>query len=154
MPIVIVEGNNRVGKSTYCKQLSEYLKIPVLRIRRPANRIEAMRDPFTLYDIIKAFNLQSFILDRFYPSEYVYHDEHSFTDFDEIEELYKNIATIIYLKAPKEVILKRWAEKNQDVLNYDYDKLIDRFEYVLTNTKLPIVILYTKEGKDYAKITL
>jgi len=150
--LYIIEGVSSVGKSTYCKELSEHLKIPVLRISRPNNRIEAMRDPFTLYEILAALDFPSIILDRFYPSEFVYHDEHSFSDFNKIEELYKDIAIIIYLEAPKEVILKRWAENPCKILNYDYDKLINRFKYFLSKTQLPVKIRYSEEGKNYAKI--
>ena len=150
--IYIVEGVNGVGKSNYCSELSKYLNIPVLRQSRPETRQAAMRDPIALYEIINAFKIDSFIIDRFYPSEFVYHP-HYFEDFAKIEDIYKDISVLIYLMATKEIILERWS-KRKEKINYNLDILMDKFEEFLSRTALTTIILHSKEGKNYAKVTL
>ena len=149
-PFIIFEGINRVGKTTYTKAMSEELKIPVLRIPRPTCKVEAMRDPYTLYHVWLSLGKPKLMLDRFYPSQFVYHD-HAFSDFNDIENLYRSVATIVYMETSHSVVKERWAAGDID---FDYKELIARFEYFLKRTQLPVIRLCSEDGINYEKITL
>ena len=78
--IVIVEGIDRVGKTTFCNKLSESLNIPIYKKDR-VNITASARDSalINLGDAIGTIDFwnsnckyESIIVDRFYWTEYVY----------------------------------------------------------------------------------
>lgn len=74
--IIIVEGIDRVGKSTLCNKLSETLNIPIFKysglISNDKKRNDYETDKLLL--TLEAFNCskQSVIFDRFHLTDYVY----------------------------------------------------------------------------------
>lgn len=79
--IIIVEGIDRVGKTTLCNQLSDELNIPIFKKDRITSSISLTQEDEVLINVGHAHGLidawsmftdNHIIVDRFYWTEYVY----------------------------------------------------------------------------------
>jgi hypothetical protein len=111
-----------------------------------------MRDAYALYDVMSGCNIKNAIIDRFYPSEFVY-KHNIYEDFKRLDELWKGKARILYLEAPEQVIQWRWIEleKNPGI---SYEKILENYELFFKQTSIPVIRNFASDGKSYEKITL
>ena len=71
---ILIEGIDRVGKTTLANKLSESFNIPVFHDVNvfPFEREICIEKMWTLLEAIKSFSVQDLIIDRFHASEYAY----------------------------------------------------------------------------------
>ena len=142
--MIIVEGIDRVGKTTYCKELSKFLNIPILTLPRPGEDGLKCSDKFImgLYQVevvvefaILGFN---FIIDRSYPSELVYSKVANRETFPEkyyaLDRKLMPFASIIYLAPNYTNIYDRWLTAGLDPVNIPL--LVEEYKRVLSVLKV------------------
>lgn len=108
--IIIVEGIDRIGKSTLCKLLSKKYDIPIFK-ENPYygwyQRQRIVEKMFTIMNMVEQLNL-SIIIDRFYLTEFVYgylnrKEEIDKLLFDRIESKLNLLNTALILVNPENV---------------------------------------------------
>lgn len=132
--IIIVEGIDRVGKTTLCKKLSKELQMPIYKHKNNQfdyklmdnnNETDKMLQLLDLYQILNG----DVIFDRFHWSDYVYgniernYDGYkSSSNVNIIENKLKNMeAIIIYIKPTD--LEESSRQHGKDL--FKYDKLMD-----------------------------
>lgn len=122
---LIIDGPDKVGKSTVCQLLSRRLGIRVLKLDKMhkfhKTAPEEVSEVFN--DTLLNFSDISFILDRGYPSSLVYSSIYKRTYNLDYLDLFKEI-----LK-PKVFILYRSKPRAQDEIipGSDYDKILKEY---------------------------
>lgn len=158
--LIILEGVDRVGKSTIATRLSNVLNIPIFHPLKPfkptevhIRQIEGEYYAIAKLNILMKFNL---ICDRFHYSQYVYpkvkcqYDEWIEKMFYDIEKLLESKAVVFYLYGDIGTILKRINAEETD-FELERKKINEYFNYyeeVFTKSKLDIIKL------DTTKLTL
>lgn len=149
--IYIVEGINKSGKTTFCEQFSKFCNIPILPLRRPVMDKEGYIVPYVIGTISSYISLPSFILDRHWPSQYVYHIDTELKDFEELDKLFSSISKIIYLYCSASTLAKRFKQLNFSP-SLSNEVLLSRYERFLAFTRIPVVYVNTSEEVNYENI--
>jgi len=149
--IYIIEGVNKIGKTTFCNEFSKNMKIPILELKRPNNsRIIASTISYTILQMIKIFPNLSFILDRFYPSEFVYHNV-PWKKLYDIDKKFSRYAKLIYIEIDIDTIKNRW-----NILKFTHkinlEMQIKRYDKFLCFTSVPIIRINSLEKINYENI--
>ncbi len=149
--MLIIEGLDGSGKTT----LINHLRMDNKKVLIPENILNS----FVKYqNLLKELSSDS-MMDRSFISEMVYgkvlSNKTKLTEeeYQQLLSLYsKNNSIIIYLYAPKEILLMRRTsdKKDQFVLSKFYEKLLDEFEYRLNqaHTFLPTYKINTYENDE------
>jgi thymidylate kinase len=165
--LIIVEGSDRVGKSTFCEKLSKALKFPVMQITSFKKIIKeilpspmyTVRDheiwsdsaDFTFAEMYKNLKFDV-ILDRFYPSNFAYVAVKKERHFDlrllkKIEDLLiEEDVLIFYLQEDVEVIKSRFASEDYLKVN-EIEPLIEEYEKFLKWTRIRYACIKNVDGK-------
>lgn len=142
--LIIVEGIDRVGKTTLCNMLSKSFGIKIFKHDSKLFKLEKMDNDNETDKAIKIYELckllkGNLILDRSYWSDFVYGVlERGYSILDalenlkKIESVYKNGVIIVYVKP---VDLKFSSKLN----GADLTKYNDLFESVRKGTKCKVI---------------
>lgn len=142
--VYIVEGIDRVGKTTFCEKFSKILNIPVFKpgIVKTSNEEDAKLANYgsckMLVDMVINLDVGDFIIDRFHWTEFVYGMvEREYLNFDaleleEIMEQYPDKFKVVYI-APVNINLS--SEEHGKSLEF-HDAI---FEWIYNRTKLPVL---------------
>ena len=133
--MLIIEGIDGVGKTT----LVEYLQSYGMK-KYHFDYDSKNMDLFTKYMKVLLEDDSKLVLDRSFISEMVYGPvirnkcKLSLEDYTKLLIVYKNVGTkIIYLTAPKDVLLKRRTEEKSDyeiITNY-YEELNKKYDEIM-----------------------
>lgn len=127
--IIIVEGIDRVGKTTLCNALSNALNIPIYKHTQVVmdyasmDNINETDKMLQLIDVCKITN-SNIIFDRFHFSDYVYgtiernyNDEIAITNLNLIDSELKNANAILIIVCPTD-IKSSSQQHGKDLLPY------------------------------------
>lgn len=132
--IIVVEGIDRVGKTTLCSKLSKNLNIPVFKHKAEKFDYSKMDNENETDKILLALDLcdllkKDIIFDRLHWSDYVYgnlernYDSYkSASNIEIIENKLKNMETIIVYIKPTD-LEESSRQHGKDL--FKYDKLMD-----------------------------
>ena len=156
--MIIVEGIDRVGKTTVAKKISEALNIKIfnnpymnqkwidikendgkVKVKKagPWNMFANVERMNVLLSFIEQFDCENFVADRFHLSEYVYGIyDRSYMNLDAFlqidERLAKLGAIIIYVK-PKDI---KWSSEQH---GSDLSEHFQTFERMIKMTKCKVI---------------
>lgn len=152
--IILLEGPDKCGKSTFARRLSKKLNVP---IRKHSETGSAQEASAKTLDTLQDYRGGIEIWDRFYfPSDLIYgpiaggyeipKDIKSYYWEYVQEKLRRNRTLIVYFKAPKSVILQRLKEEPDHYVDEDkLKKIIDKYECVMDKVRLPKIELNSHE---------
>lgn len=131
--IIVVEGIDRVGKTTICDKLSNELNIPIYKYNGILDykKMENNQETDKMLQILEMCKITNsdIIFDRFYWTDYVYGNiERCYDTFESsknitrIEEKLKELDAIIIYVKPTD-IKKSSIQHGKDL--FQYDKLMD-----------------------------
>ena len=141
MTIYITEGSDAAGKSTLSESLSKKLNMPIYH----GSSFEASKssNEVLFNSFLKYTNLDDIIIDRYTYSNLVYatlYKDYSiitYEQLEQIENLIKNKAVLVYLYADSEVIKSRLNSRGDDYVKADMvDSILAEYEKVLSKSKL------------------
>jgi thymidylate kinase len=135
---IIVEGMDRTGKSTLIKHLQKFGFKPLhheYKVRK-----EGINKYYRSLPLVNA--PQRIALDRSFLSEYVYgpifrgKSRLSLNEIQQLLRYYGQYGTaLIYLQAPKAILLKRLADKHsKDYIDKYYEPVNSQFETVISES--------------------
>lgn len=154
--IYILEGVDRVGKTTFSKFLEE---------RYGAQRLDLMRPFKEGWNKSEQERLRSFsfgtaamlaatapylscdvVVDRLFHSGVVYGDLFGGANLplDEIEDAFKEKAVLLYCFCDKKLLSRRWNDSGYDNVD-DIERISSKYEEILSTTKLPFWRIDTEE---------
>jgi hypothetical protein len=153
MPIVIVEGPDCAGKTTFVEQLAKTLpRPPVLIHSGPPDPPD--RDPYEEYeqviDEVYADPFTVVVADRHHWGEVVYGDVfgresrlHRPSGWRHVELfLASRGAIVVYLHQPRHVLEQCLKQRGDDLVEpYMYDQILAGYDWCLRNTVLPVICL-------------
>lgn len=154
--MLIIEGLDGVGKTTLVNYFqSEGMK--KLHFDYDSKNIDLL---LKYLMVLKSTNAKSLILDRSFISEMVYGPvmrkmcKLSLDDYIYLLKKYDSIGTkVVYLIAPKEVLLERRKNDNQDyeMLEKKYDELNNEYNNVIVYSSkfINITTFDTSENNEY-----
>lgn len=164
--IIIVEGCDLAGKTTMIDLISKrYQGIVIKNTIRPkdGSEVERARIKF-VYNKILSFiadaPFDTFILDRFYPSELVYskvkrnYEAFADADYVSLEERIKSIvkpenAFVILCSPPIKTILDRLKDRGDDYINKnDVEGILARYREYAGGTRLNVLEIDTRRPKE------
>lgn len=124
--VIIVEGIDRIGKTTLCKELSEKLNIPIYKEDKAWERTQEgnRRSQMSLLNLCRVTNC-NVIFDRLFTSEYIYgmidrkNDEAKSRDifWESLAECLK-IKNVVYIGMNPTNIEKSSSEHGADLLKH------------------------------------
>lgn len=124
---IILEGLDKVGKTTLANFLSEQLKMPIKKFSAPKEG----ESPFVQYSEFLVNESRPYIIDRFYMSELAYGPvKRGFSEIDNVrkallESMCKEINTFnVYCHAPVKDIEARFTTDKETFLTVDEIKPI------------------------------
>lgn len=169
--IIIVEGSDKVGKSTIIQDLVDSQKQQhkdpvVLKLsQKPKNDSESERLKVKiayqeLFEQAKKISEQRLVIfDRAYPSEMTYSVKRKYDamkdkfwwDFDSklgAKNLSQMKVLLIYCTAPIEIIKERMKKENEEFLKVEETEVIQRrYEQFLKKTYLPHIVVDTTKNR-------
>lgn len=145
MIVIFVEGTDKAGKSTLCRQLAENFNLEYRHCSKPKTD-----NPYLEYvELIKSVKVPT-VFDRGYLGEFVYSqlwrgglsmkmDEfHKLDDLCKVQFGWKTIA--IHAEAPIEIIKQRCIQEKEDLLQLDQiAQCQSLFRDIMHHTKLPVI---------------
>jgi len=150
--IIIFEGHDKSGKTTISTELSKRINVPIFKLKKNKKQFDQLIDLFYGVESTVQFIEQtkcSVILDRFYPSEYVYSKVYKrFTNVKKILELDKrmsrmNTFIIVCYKDPEAYEID---PADIDITTpKDYSALTQSFKKFSELSKCPIFFLNTSD---------
>lgn len=169
MPILILEGIDKSGKTTVLTDLKEvYPHSIVFKLsNKPesSSLVDRLRVQIAYSELFsQALRLSdegSFVIfDRAYPSELVYsvrrgYDAMTNEFWKELDKTLKRSVLLIYCEAPRSRLEKRFEETEETDLELsELSLVLDRYKQFLKKTKLPILKLNTTNtvGRNRQKI--
>lgn len=133
--IIIVEGIDRVGKTTLCNMLSEKLNIPIFKdsnIDSERDQVLQLEKMHSIISYMETVGENDVIFDRFNWSEYVYgladRDYMSLEMLSSIQERLTHLGALFILVYPTD--LERSEKEHGSQLSfhqYMFEKLFDSF---------------------------
>lgn len=140
---IIIEGIDKAGKSTTCKQLSEALGLQIVHFPAPTPDFNFFED----YIKMLLSNDRNIILDRFFYSELVYgpilRNEYNIKTWQQeaIEALLRSHDSfIVYCVSNVKTIHERFIRENEKFVDAKYiEKIIAKYEEVMNQTTLPVI---------------
>jgi len=147
--LVIVEGPDKVGKTTLCKNLSKSLCAPVIKGKRPEEKGKYGEGHAAGYHSavleIHRKTKMSMVLDRFHLSEYVY-SKLKGRPFDKISwnKVDRELATfddviLVYLSSTVANITSR-VKDDEYISESEVRKLVDLYDEVIKTTAIRNII--------------
>ena len=159
--VIIVEGIDKSGKSTFVELLSKKYPGILLKITdRPSDGTEAERDKIKKYyssvlDFIRDNPDKLFLLDRFFWSERVYSIKRGYDAIDdrvllEMENFLSRIPHLVVYCMPGERVLQQRLEKEPDdyIEVRDVSDLIERYEKILENSPLSAIKINSNQNSN------
>lgn len=147
--IIIIEGIDRVGKTTLANKLSKELNIPVFKKDRIGGKKDITYDSMALNfgnatGLLDMWNWKGFkqdiIVDRFHWTESVYgsierHPETSFymDIIEKVMELNKEKYLMVYMRPTS-------IERSSEEHGKDLSEHLKRFDELATNTQLDLIV--------------
>lgn len=164
--IVIVEGSDLSGKTTFIEKLSKslnngYVVKNTYKPRKPEDSKKIQEQYNHIITMLRKsakidLNDRVIILDRFYPSQVVYSylrgtDEKNGRFYKRIEERMQNIESAevfyIWITAPMTHLLDRYDKRGEDYLSKaDLKKINERYEVFYHNCKLKKQVIINPDG--------
>jgi hypothetical protein len=124
--IFIVEGIDRVGKTTLCNKLKDAFNINVFkgdcRYNGYSNRIANTERISEVTNLLEQGFLRNIIFDRFHATEYIYGiTDRSYSNFEmiDIDMRLSNIPEIIYIWVRSSDIIKSSEEHGSDLSEHE-----------------------------------
>lgn len=142
--VYIVEGIDRVGKTTFCEKFSNIMNIPVFKpgIIKTSNEEDAKLANYgsckMLVDMVINLDVGDFIIDRFHWTEFVYgmvervYINSNVLDLEEVMAQHPDKFKVIYI-VPTD--LNRSSTEHGESLEFHNDM----FEWIYNRTKLPVL---------------
>lgn len=148
--IIIVEGIDRVGKTTLCEKLSKELGFSIFKDkwRGPTNDQLAIKEKFnTLLNVIATYD--NIIIDRFHLTELVYNSFRGddFEDYSVIDKLLSQRPTLLIL-VQSEDIEESSRQHGRDLFGHE---LMFRALFLGTNIESKKKLTY-KQFDSYVEV--
>lgn len=152
--VVVVEGCDRTGKTTFCEYLSRFLHWPIVKFSQPVG------DAITEYTQALAQHPESFIADRLHLGESVYGpiyrgtkpiDRSTFEAFE--GDLAKRGALVVLMTDTPERIRARFVSCGEDFAKGDHvAEIVDRFNDEFARSALPKLRMNMALGTQMEKV--
>jgi len=151
MKIIIIEGENKTGKSTLAKYIVDNYGYEYIKCSQPGD------DAFKEYkDIIKSLDQnKNYVIDRFLYGEFVYGPLYrnkcqlNNAKMFELENMIYKDAIIIYCYDSASNIAKRFEEEKEEFANADkIQQALDLFKHTMRASMLPVYKHKMKSDKD------
>lgn len=139
MSIIILEGCDAVGKTTFAKTISEKLNFNIVK-GSSFEISELGRDKMFEY-MMSLMSKDNIVIDRFVHSNLVYGSLFNYPQLsiEQYQKLIKKIndkALLVYLYADSDAIKKRINSRGDDRINVSHiDKILSSYDNVFMNNK-------------------
>ncbi len=147
MSIIILEGSDCSGKSTFAQALAEKTGYEI--VKGSSFEISKQGAEKMFEYMMSLLERDNIIIDRFYLSNYVYANLFDYPLMDRYHFRELAIATdckalTVYLKAPVEALTKRMELRGDDDINpIDLERIVNKYQEVLNSKELSPKMLLT-----------
>lgn len=144
--IIVVTGQDGVGKTTIVNRLIEIYNAKTHHFMQPKNMEDAKSD---YYNFLNNMTDDTYVLDRFYEGEMIYaplYRNYKMDYLNEIEDHIKEKYNCVFIRviADLETILNRINVRGEDYVKpTDHSKLRDLFDDFFKNQNMPYIEIDT-----------
>ncbi|AKQ08398.1 thymidylate kinase [Bacillus phage PBC2] len=143
--IIILEGCDCVGKTTFANKLSERTGYEI--VKGSSFEISELGADGMFEHMMELLDRNDIIIDRFYQSNYIYGSKYnypmmSYEQYSALIEKMNKRALVVYLYAPVEVLEERMKNRGDEHIKTDDIKdIMETYRKVMTSKTAPRTML-------------